>query len=206
MLFPVNEPAIKSPYQKDTVIIPLSPMEWKNADWTHFYQEYAGYLFRIIYRWVHSEDKANDILQQTFALAFKKRDQLPYPDGTKTWLYRSARFFMLDLYKKDKREQERGFTTDGIDDLAQQTTSVETELKLKDLMQQAISTLSDNLREAVILTRLEGYSTEEAANMTGTKPATMRKRVARGLAELKEAFHKLDQDSEHQNKRGELHD
>ncbi|NEU36113.1 helix-turn-helix domain-containing protein, partial [bacterium LRH843] len=58
-------------------------------------------------------------------------------------------------------------------------------LEVKDLMS-ALQMIADEKREALLLVTASGYSYEEAAEIMGTKPDTVKSRVSRARAELEE--------------------
>ncbi len=59
---------------------------------------------------------------------------------------------------------------------------------------QAVAALPDDLRTAVHLHYVEGYSTEEIASMTGCRPATVRTRLHRARKQLKLNLEEDDDD------------
>jgi RNA polymerase sigma-70 factor (ECF subfamily) len=60
-------------------------------------------------------------------------------------------------------------------------------------VEEAISALDPDRREAFVLTQLFGFSYEDAAAAVGCPIGTIRSRVARARADLLEAIESLDQ-------------
>jgi len=58
------------------------------------------------------------------------------------------------------------------------------ESELYDRLEKALSDLPDEQREVVLLRKIEGFSSREAAEVTGKTDAAVRKAYSRGLARL----------------------
>ena len=108
-----------------------------------------------------------------------------------SWVYRIAANCCMDWLRKKKRDKsvsmepmrEQGF------DPADTSPGTEEQVAAKDELQrlrEAIAQLPDDQREALILTQLEKIPYEEAAQSLGISEGTVKSRVNRAKARLKE--------------------
>jgi RNA polymerase sigma-70 factor, ECF subfamily len=141
-----------------------------------FYQQ----LYRYAYWTCRSQATAEDLVQETFARAWKNLDQLKDINAAKSWLYtilsrENARQFqrkplpMAELTEEWQLEQ----IADPKDDFSTMA------------MRRAIFNLDDTYREAMVLQIIGGLSTNEIASALKTNANTISTRLFRGRAELK---------------------
>ena len=108
-----------------------------------------------------------------------------------SWVYRIAANCCMDWLRKKKRDRsvsmeplaEQGF------DPADEAPGTEEQAVAKDERQrlrEAVALLPDDQREALILTQLEKVPYEEAARALGVSEGTVKSRVNRAKARLKE--------------------
>jgi RNA polymerase sigma-70 factor, ECF subfamily len=141
---------------------------------------------------VGDQDRADDLVQDTIVRALQKQDG--FEPGTKlqAWLFTIMRNLFYSGYRKHKREVEDvdGLYAAKLSTLPEQPGCVEfAALRL------ALSQLSDEQREAVLLVGAEGLTYEETAEVCGTKVGTIKSRVNRARKRLAELLgHRHDSD------------
>jgi RNA polymerase sigma-70 factor (ECF subfamily) len=131
--------------------------------------------------------EAEDLVQETYARALAAVDQ--FDDGTdlRAWLFRILRNTFIDLRRRTQRQQtEGGFDTVG----GESSPAAPIEPRQLDHIvgrdiQAALATLSDEARMAVLLD-LEGFSEAEIAQCLGCAPGTVKSRLFRARAALRE--------------------
>lgn len=139
-----------------------------------------GYLLKM----ARSRAVAEDLLQQTFlkvhrARAAYVRDADPLP-----WIYSIAHRTFIDEARKTKRAIVR-VADEEVPDVP---APVADEPADPELMRQAIDALAQlplQQREAVVLTKLDGKSVAEAAEIAGTTVGAMKVRAHRGYEALR---------------------
>ncbi len=180
--------------------MPKAPMSWGDREWNTFYVEWFPFIERTLRRWVADDEAVQDLIQMTFAVAYKKNHELAYPDGTKTWLYRAARYLVLDHYRASGRYKERYAVSDrtDLDFKTHSDAAIDRRVILQNMIRCALESIDDVYQEAVLLIDLEGLSTAEAAMMAHVKPDAMRARISRGRKAFRKAFAAL----EHQSNKG----
>lgn len=141
--------------------------------------EWAGSLYRVAFRWCGNRDRAEEIVQETFIGAWKNIDQLKEPQRIKSWLFGVLR----NQFLKNCRSNVRNFQhVDSTELLA--SSDLKTELQQQ--VQDAIAMLDEDQRLPILLVSMEGWSTEEAAELLGIPKGTVLSRLHRGRQRLKE--------------------
>ncbi len=156
-------------------------------------QRHEGGIFRFCYRSVLDAEDAADFTQETFVRAYFKIGQFRPGAKFSVWLYRIA----LNLLRDHARSRaagvaertvtlvENGARTDRHEGGTEATattldpagTLVDKEERLA--VEAAIQELPADLKEAFILTVLEGHSQRESGEMLGASPKAVETRVYR---------------------------
>jgi len=128
-----------------------------------------------------SADRADDLVQETLVKAWNKLDS--FEDGTnlKAWLFTILRNTYFSQYRKGRRElaDTDGEYSSRLSVQPQQQGHVE----LQDLSA-ALAELPDDQREALLLVAAEGFSYEEAAEISECAVGTIKSRVSRARVRL----------------------
>lgn len=129
---------------------------------------------------------ANDLVQETLLKAWSNGDK--FQDGTnfKAWLFTILRNTYFSKLRSGKREV---LDADG-DAAAKLATHPEQHghMDMQDF-KKALTQLSDDQREALLLVGAEGFAYEEAAEICGCAVGTIKSRVNRARAKLAELMH-----------------
>lgn len=154
--------------------------------------EYIDPLYGAGLRLTRNRADAEDLLQETLLKAW--RSFHTFADGTnaRAWLFRILMNAHIDRYRKTTREPE---TTD-VEDIGdfylyakvqesdQMRSLGDPEKILDDVMEQevreALESLPEHFRGAVILADLEGFSYKEIAEILGIPVGTVMSRLFRG--------------------------
>lgn len=130
-----------------------------------------------------NRDRADDLVQEALVKAWNHLDSFEEGTNLKAWLFTILRNAYFSELRKTKRE-----IADSEGQLAAKL-SVPAEqqghLDLLDL-NRALSKLPADQREALILVGAEGFSYEDAANISGCAVGTVKSRVNRARARLGE--------------------
>ena len=155
--------------------------------------KYRRRIERLIGRMVRDVDLVPDIAQETFIRAYRAIPQFRGESAFYTWLYRIA----VNTAKKQLMELKRDpLVTESArasrDDDEDNTSRVENELtdgetpdavlaskQIASAVNFAIEALSDDLRQAITLREIEGFSYEEIAELMNCPIGTVRSRIFR---------------------------
>lgn len=153
-------------------------------------------IYRLALKMLANEQDAEDVLQETFFKAYKNIDTFEGRSKISTWLYRIALNESLMLLRKRKGVQvdiDAGIETDDGDIIPQQIVDwcclPEKELmssETRQMIDQALTTLSDANRAAFLLRDVEGLSTREAAEVLEISESALKVRLMRARLELRE--------------------
>ncbi len=139
-----------------------------------------------------SVDQADDLVQEAIVRGLNHIDRFQPGTNMQAWLFTILRNQFYTSHRRRKREVE---DPDGIR-AGKLSTSPEQHghLDYEDL-RIALSRLSAEQREVVVLIGAEGLSYDEAAQVCGTKVGTIKSRMNRARARLAELLHhEVDED------------
>jgi len=164
---------------------------------TKMVQRYSDPIYRVALRMLNNEFEAEDVLQETFIKALKSLENFEGRSNLSTWLYRIAVNESLMLIRK--RKPEIPILHDDSNDEEEQGMSVtqiidwcclpETEFvtnETREVLNDAIQRLPDNLRTVFILRDIEGLSIQETAQALDLTETNVKTRLLRARLKLRE--------------------
>jgi RNA polymerase sigma-70 factor (ECF subfamily) len=149
---------------------------------------HADGLCNLAYHLTRNPAEAQDLTQETYARAFGALAQFEEGTNLKAWLFRILRNTFIDLHRREQRQKtEGGLDTVLLDpppcDDAGEPRQVQ-EVMGREL-ERAMGALTEDARLAVLLD-LEGFSEAEMASVLGCAPGTVKSRLFRARAALRE--------------------
>ncbi len=137
-------------------------------------------VWRLCARLV-DEQCADDLAQDAFLRAVRAIPTFRAEASARTWLLAIARNTCMDeLRTRSRRRRREVFLADRARGRPAVTTDPGHEVGVADML----ARLAPARREAFVLTQLLGLSYDEAAQVCGCPPGTIRSRVARARADL----------------------
>jgi RNA polymerase sigma-70 factor, ECF subfamily len=132
-----------------------------------------------------SVDRADDLVQETLTRAIAKIDHFAPGTNLNAWLFTILRNHFRSQFRKSRREVEDidGKHAGRLVSQPEQMGRVE-----MSEFREALATLPDSQREALILVGASGFSYEEAAEICGCAVGTVKSRVNRARARLAEVM------------------
>lgn len=147
-----------------------------HAELTRLFERYGNAVFRAAYACLHNKSDAEDVMQDTFLQYLRTNPIFESAEHEKAWLLRVA------MNASKNRLRSAWFSrTDAIDDSC--PCPEDEELSF---VWDAVRELPPHYREPVHLFYHEGYSTEEIASILQTRPSTVRSRLTRARAMLRD--------------------
>lgn len=151
-------------------------------------RKYQSRVVNLVGRFVHNSAEVEDVAQEAFIKAYRGLKNFRGDSAFYTWLYRIAVNTAKNyLVSKGRRGQQIGVDAqeaeqfEGADLLREYGTPeqvLESE-QARDRVMDAIRSLPDELREAIMLRELEGMSYEEIAETMACPIGTVRSRIFR---------------------------
>ncbi|MEV4102925.1 RNA polymerase sigma factor SigE [Nonomuraea sp. NPDC049649] len=184
----------ESDHQADTPMSDMSGMapepEWTPPTWEEVVQTHSARVYRLAYRLTGNIHDAEDLTQEVFVRVFRSLSS--YTPGTfEGWLHRITTNLFLDMARRKQRIRFEGLADDAAERLRGREPSPAQALHdahLEPDIQAALDALAPDFRAAIVLCDIEGLSYEEIAATLGVKLGTVRSRIHRGRAQLREAL------------------
>ncbi len=156
----------------------LDPHTWLN--------DHGDYLFRVARRQLHSDERAEDAVQETLLAALSARDRYSGDASPRTWLTGILKHKIVDLIRRQLREVELPRDAEGeeaIDCLFRRDGhwaeplrpwgSPETEAELSELrrvLDQCADRLNPSMAQVFSLREVAGMENEEICKELGITP------------------------------------
>lgn len=135
-------------------------------------------LYRFILKSIRIEDKANDIVQDTYEKLWLKLDTVSY-EKVKSYLYTTAYHTMIDLIRKEKRMTLMDEFNPESYSHSEQFTD------LNEILHKALDRLPEVQRSVVLLRDYEGYAYDEIGQITGLNESQVKVYIFRARTFLK---------------------
>lgn len=163
---------------------------WVPPTWEEVVEQHSARVYRLAYRLTGNVHDAEDLTQDVFVRVF--RSLHTYQPGTfEGWLHRITTNVFLDKMRRKQRIRFDALSDESAARLPSRGPGPEQsydDTHLDDDVQRALDALSPDFRAAVVLCDIEGLSYEEVAATLGIKLGTVRSRIHRGRAQLREAL------------------
>ncbi|HEU4323367.1 MAG TPA: sigma-70 family RNA polymerase sigma factor [Roseiflexaceae bacterium] len=158
---------------------------------------YESRVYNLCYRMLGDGDSAADAAQDAFFSAF--RNLRSFRGGSfRSWMLRIATNTCYDALRARKRRPTTSLNTDDDDsddssplqiaDAGEAPDEFALRRELAGAIQQALDTLPDEQRLAVVLSDIQGLAYEEIAQIMNANLGTVKSRLSRGRARLREAL------------------
>jgi len=148
-------------------------------------------LYQLCYRFTGKSHEAEDLTQEVFLRVYQTLQSYRAEQGKfATWMTSVARNLLIDHYRRTRRDRQTGSLDDEEGGVAEQASPgrLPDELaraqELRGQVQRALTRLSPELREAVILRDLQGLEYREIHQVLGVPEGTVKSRINRGRIEL----------------------
>ena len=176
-------------------------LDGDQAAWELIVRQYWRKVFNVAYKFVGSHEQAEDLTQEIFLKIFRSLDTFDRRANFQTWLISVSRNLCIDHYRSVRKERQTIDRDVAAEDLspAAATASPLATLENRDLaatLRQALQTLPQSLRVAVLLRDLQELSYLEIAERLGLPEGTVKSRINRGRHELARQILRLREEAE----------
>lgn len=158
-------------------------------------ERYQDRIYSAVHNYVSNADDAVDITQDALVKAYGKLRSFDASSAFYTWLYRIAVNTAIDFLRRrksrpvdsldDEKFSEVGFEP-ASKDVGADPEKVAVAHEQATQLRTAIGKLSYKLRSVLVLHDVEGLSQEEVAEVLKVPVGTVKSRVSRARAELRE--------------------
>ncbi len=146
---------------------------------------HADGVYRFILKNIRDEDKAQDVVQESFTRMWERVDEITY-EKSKSYLFTTAYHTMIDMVRKEQRQTslQRGY---------ENTLRTENEYSdLGEILDEAVEKLPEIQRSVLLLRDYEGYSYKEIGDITGLNESQVKVYIFRARMTLKEYLVSMD--------------
>ncbi len=147
--------------------------------------EFADSVYRFIRADIKDEDRANDIVQESYEKLWRQVAEIEYV-VVKSWLFSTAYHTMIDIIRKEKRMIT-------VEEYGESDLSYEKQYTdLNEILHSALERLPEQQRSVILLRDYEGYSYKEIGEITGLTEPQVKIYIYRGRVALKNYIGKIE--------------
>ena len=152
-----------------------------DAAFAEFFEVERGRLFGAVYLMTGSVEEAEEVVQDSFLAVWERWDRVRGMERPAGYLYRTAmnRFRSRRRHLACAARRALPFTS---------TEDPYEAVDLRDEVVRALRALTPHQRAALVLTELLDCRSDEAANLLGVRPSTIRNLAAQARASLRRAM------------------
>jgi RNA polymerase sigma-70 factor (ECF subfamily) len=166
-------------------------LQGDGSAWEELVRRHTRRIYNICYRFVGNGTEAQDLSQEVFLRVYRTlASYRSAHGGFATWMTSVTRNLLIDHYRRTKRDR----ITDSLEDAMPVVENKESSARrpdqqaligeLKGQVQNALTRLSPELREAVILRDLQQLEYAEIQQVLAVPEGTVKSRINRGRIEL----------------------
>ena len=152
---------------------------------------YSGACLGLARKILRNDSKAQDVVQTVFVALFTKPARFnPERGSLRTFLLTQAHSRSIDLIRSEKarsaREQKQGLLAMSAKEIS--VDSIEDEIvkmQLSDSMSDALSKLSKDESDAIVLSYYKGHTYREVAEILKQPEGTVKSRIRSAMSKLK---------------------
>lgn len=149
------------------------------------FRKYQPALVRYAYVHLQSQEEAREVVQEVFINVWEKRGTLKFDDELRYYLYRSVKNASLNLIKK--RRLETTSLEEAVTAAVEQEEEGETQVRYRAVMAQ-INLLPEMCREIFLMSRMEGLSHKEIAEILEIAPKTVENQIGIALKKIRDGM------------------
>jgi RNA polymerase sigma-70 factor (ECF subfamily) len=150
------------------------------------YDRYVDAVYRYVYYRVRNDADAEDLVSDVFMRALRAIPRYEPRVAFLAWLYRIARNAVIDRARRSRTQIsfEDALAHPGVDQVVEPEEAI-LALSDKDSVRKALAKLTPLQQEVIVLRFVEGYSTQEIADLVGKREGTVRGIQFRALEALR---------------------
>ena len=172
-------------------------MDGDSGAWAELVRTHHRRVYGLCYRFTGNAADAEDLTQDVFLKIYSNLSSFDTTRGSlQVWITTMTRNLLVDNFRRTRNQRATGSLDEGWDE-ADELRPVDRLLsggpsphesaaqkELAKMVQHALSRVSVELREAVILRDLQDMDYKEIAQVLGIPEGTVKSRISRGRAEL----------------------
>lgn len=161
------------------------------AAFSELMAQHESRMYAVTLRMCANREDAQDCLQDAMLRIYRAIGSFKGQSAFSTWIYRITMNTCLDELRRRKSRSassldtllESGWSPAEEDDVPERHAIASEQRRTID---QAISQLPDDMRAAVVLRDIQGFTYDEIADMLGANIGTVKSRISRGRERLRQ--------------------
>jgi RNA polymerase sigma-70 factor (ECF subfamily) len=158
--------------------------------------ELADQVYRVARRFVSTREEAEDLVQDTYARAFRSWRSFTPGTNLRAWLMRILTNLNIDRGRREQRTPDMQPMEEGdyfLYNRLEETSGTEDEERIverlsQDAVVRALSAVPHDFRDVIVLVDIGDFSYQEAAQILDIPIGTVMSRLHRGRRLLKSGF------------------
>lgn len=154
---------------------------------SEIYDRYSGRIYNFAFRFLRNAEAAEDATQEVFVKMMRHANQFNGESKLSTWLFSITANYCRDYLRKADNKPREGeevlFALPAPAELGPDRTLEQRENE--QLIHRALQALTAEQREAILLSRYQGLSYAEIAQISGCSEGAVKTRVFRAMETLK---------------------
>lgn len=153
------------------------------------YKQLLAGIYPIIQRFLLSKfgplGTSEDMTQECLIAIHKARHTYDPKRPFQPWMFAVVRYKSIDLLRKKQKQWQREISDDeyvATYSVSDTNTQIEGE---REMVREALDGLPEEMKRAVVLTKIDGLNTKEAAHKEGVSQVALRSRVSRAYKVLR---------------------
>ncbi len=189
----VAEPAVQDPNEEDQSLVQLAQQGDLSA-FNDIVERHQRAVYATCLRMLRDPQLAEDATQDAFVRAWSAIDS--FRGGiVRPWLLRIATNRTYDVLRSRARRPAQSLDAQPFESEPEWSTQVQpaenpeqfsTRGELSDLLQEALASLPEDQRLAIVLSDVQGYGYDEIAQVMDIAVGTVKSRISRGRGRLRE--------------------
>lgn len=164
-------------------------LDGNSAAFGFLVDKYKESVYALAYSMLHNFHDAEDVTQEVFIKAYRKLHTLKNYDRFHAWLFAITSNMCKDWIKSQSRRPDRDLTEDQDPKTAESySMNKYREDSVYESVRETLEALPHIYSQVLALRYLGGMKTREMAQFLGTTPDTIKHRLTRARAHLKEEF------------------
>lgn len=152
--------------------------------------QYADNIYRFVLKHIKNVEAAKDIVQETFAKVWIKREDISY-EKIRSYLFTTAHHTLIDAVRKEKYQED----VEVID--KHRNEAPVKNMDLQKTLHDALDQLPEIQRTVILLRDYEGYDYTEIGEITNLTESQVKVYIFRARTKLKQILVSVESVLEH---------
>lgn len=149
--------------------------EGDRAAFHELYHQYKAQIYYNLIRLLHSEDLAEELLQEVFLKVWESRTQIKLEMSFQAYLYRVSKNAAIDFYRRTAKQRlllsKAALFTDEVYEHIEQDIDYK---EVQELIHEQINKLPERRKQVYIKCRMEGLSYDQVSKELNISKGTVR--------------------------------